>query len=99
MALIYQSCVETSADPSTEIVLRQRSCVIHQTFLSHQTWHKNDQSLINVAAENYRHLNIMPLYILGFEASPSRVHDMEVRNTAKKRKFSDLEIETLMLQV
>ena len=50
---------------------------------------------MKVAAENYRHLNIMPLYILNFEASPSKVYDMEVRNMAKKRNFSDFGIETL----
>ena len=74
--------------------LRQRSRVIHQTFLSHQTQRKNDRASINVAAESYPHLNITPLYILGFEASPSKVYDMEACNTAKKINFSDLEIET-----
>ena len=69
--------------------------MIHQTFVSHQTQRKNNRALINVAAENYRHLNITPLYILDFEASPSKVYDIEVRNTAKKRNFSDLGIETL----
>ena len=56
---------------------------------------KNDRVLVNVAAENDRHLNITPLYILGFEALPSKDY-IEVRNTAKKRNFSDLEIETPM---
>ena len=88
MALIYQSCVETGADPSAEMISRQRSRVTHQTFLSHQTQRKNDRALINVAAEYYRHLNITPLHILDFEASPSKVYDVEVRNMAKKRNFS-----------
>ena len=86
MAIIYQSCVETSAE-----MIRQRSRVIHQTFLSHQTQRKNDRPLVNVAAENHRHLNT--LYILRFEASPTKVYDMEVRNTAKKR---NLNLKTLM---
>ena len=95
LALIYQYCVETRADPSAEMILGQRSRLIHQTFVSHQTQRKNDRVLINVAAENYRHLNITPLYILDFEASPSKVYNMEVHNTAKKRNFSDLGIESL----
>ena len=32
MELIYQYCVETSADPSEEMILRQRSRVIPQTY-------------------------------------------------------------------
>ena len=54
MALIYQFCVETSADPSAEMILRQRSRVINQTFVFHQTHkhkRKNVRALINVAAE------------------------------------------------
>lgn len=67
MALIYQSNVETSADSSAEIILRQGSRVIHETFVSRQSERKNDRVLINVAAENKRHLNITPLCL---EASP-----------------------------
>ena len=60
---------------------------------------KNDWPLKNVAAVNDRHLIITPLYILGFEASPSKVYDMELHNTAKNMNFSDLEIETLTLLI
>ena len=52
--IIYQSCVEISADPRPEMILRQRPRVIHQTFVSHQTQRKNDRALINVVAANYR---------------------------------------------
>lgn len=62
--------VETSADPSTEIILRQGSRVIHETFVSRRSQRKNDRVLINVVAENNRHLNITPLNILSLEASP-----------------------------
>ena len=72
------------------MILRQHSRVIHQTFVFHQTQRKNDRALISVEAENYRNLNITLLYILDFEASSSKVYNMEVRNTAKKRNFSDL---------
>ena len=65
------------------MILRQRSRVIHQTFVSHQTQRKNGRALINVAAEKYHHLNITSRYILDFKASPSKVYDMEVRNTAR----------------
>ena len=63
--------------------------MIHQTLVSHRTQRKNDRPLINVAAVNYRHLNITALYILDF------YYDTEVRNMAKKRNFSFLGIETL----
>ncbi len=37
MGLIYQSNVETSADPSAQINLRQRSRVIYETFVCRQS--------------------------------------------------------------
>ncbi len=58
MDLIYQSNVETSADPCTQINLRQSSRVIHETFVWRQYHCTNYRTLINVA--NNRHLNIMP---------------------------------------
>ncbi len=61
MGLIYQSNVETSADPSAQINLRQSSRVIYETFVCRQSHHTKDRTLINVAAENNRHLNITPL--------------------------------------
>ena len=70
LALIYQPNVETSADMSAEIILRQASRVIHETFVSHQSERKNGRTLINAAAGNDRNLNTTPQYILGFEASP-----------------------------
>ncbi len=70
--------------------------MIRETFVSQ---HKSDWALINEAAENNPHLNITSLYILGLETSSPGVYDMEKRNLAKMRNFSDLEIETLTSQV
>lgn len=98
VALIYQSKVETSTDSRAEIILRQVSRVIHETFVSRQPQRKNDQALINVMAENNCHLNITPLNILSLEALPLD-YDMAMRKTSKKRNFSDLEIETITLHV
>ena len=55
LALIYQSCVKTGADLSTELVVRQDTCVIYETFVSDQSQHMNDRVLINAAAEFDRH--------------------------------------------
>ena len=52
MALIYQPDVETSADMSAQIILRQASCVIHEMFVSHQSERKNGRALKNAAAVN-----------------------------------------------
>ncbi len=57
MGLIYQSNVETSTDPSTQINLRQSSHVIYETYVCHQS----HRTLINVAAENNGQLNVKPL--------------------------------------
>lgn len=70
LGLIDQSNVEMSANPSTEIILRQSSHVIHETFVCCQAHHKNDHMLINVAAQNNRHLNITLLKIHDLEALP-----------------------------
>lgn len=43
----------------------------------------NDWALINVVAENNRHLNDMPLFIHGLACHTSRPHDMEVRYKEK----------------
>ncbi len=56
MGLIYQSNVEMCTGPSTQINLRQSLHAIHETFVCHQSCHANDSTLINVAAENNRHL-------------------------------------------
>ena len=58
----------TSADPSAEIILRQGSRVVHETFISRQSQRMNDRALINAVAKNNRHINTMPLYILCLEA-------------------------------
>ncbi len=58
---IDQSNVETSADPSAQINLRQSSRVIYETFVCRQSHRTKDRTLINVAAENNRNLNITPL--------------------------------------
>ncbi len=49
MGLIYQSDVETSADPCAQINLRQSSRVIYETFVCRQSHRTKDRTLINVA--------------------------------------------------
>ncbi len=61
LGLIYQSNVETSADSSAQISLRQGSRVIHQTFVCCQSHRTNDRTLINPAAEIDRNLHVTPL--------------------------------------
>ncbi len=61
MGLIYQSNVETTADPSAQINLRQSSRVIYETVVCRQSHRTKDSTLINVAAENNHNLNITPL--------------------------------------
>ncbi len=77
MGLIYQSNVETSADPSTQINLRQCSCMICETFVCRKSHRTKDHTLINVAAENNRHLNITPLKTPRFRSLAPRVYGME----------------------
>ncbi len=86
MGLIYQSNVETSADPSAKIYLRQSSRVIYETFVCHQSHRTKDRTLINVAEENNRNLNITPLKTPRFRRLAPRVYDTEKHNPAKKRK-------------
>ncbi len=86
MGLIYQSNVETSADPCTQINLRQSSRVIYETFVCRQSHRTKDHTLINVAAENNRHLNITPLKTPRFRSLAPKVYDTEKHNPAKKRK-------------
>ncbi len=64
MGRIYQSNVEMSANPCAQINLQQSSHVIHETFVCRQSHRMNDRTLINVAAENNRCLNIIPLKTL-----------------------------------
>ncbi len=52
VGLIYQSNVETSAEPCAQINLRQSSRVIYETFVWRQSHRTKDRTLINVAAEN-----------------------------------------------
>ncbi len=77
MGLIYQSNVETSADPSAKINLRQSSRVIYETFVCRQSHRMKDRTLINVAEENNRHLNITPLKTPRFRSPAPRVYDKE----------------------
>ncbi len=70
MGLIYQSIVETAADPSAQINFRQSSHVIHETLVFRQPHRTKDRTLINVAAENNHHLNITPLKHPGLETLP-----------------------------
>ncbi len=86
LGLIYQSNVETSADPSAQINLRQSSRVIYETFVCRQSHRTKDRTLINVAAENNRHLNIPPLKTPRFRSPAPKVYDTEKHNPAKKRK-------------
>ncbi len=86
--LIYQSNVETSADPSAQINLRQSSRVIYETFVCRQSHRTKDRTLINVAAENNRHLNITPLKTPWFRSLAPKVYDTEKHNPAQKRKYS-----------
>ncbi len=87
LGLIYQSNVETSADPSAQINLRQSSRVIYETFVCRQSHRTKDRTLINVAAENNRHLNITPLKTPRFRSLAPKVYDTEKHNPAKKRKY------------
>lgn len=57
MALIYQFCIKIGADLDAEIILRQGSRVIYETFVLLQSECTTDRVLINVAAEIDRHLN------------------------------------------
>ncbi len=94
MGLIYQSNVETSADPCAQINLRQSSRVIYETFVCRQSHRTKDRTLINVAAENNRHLNITPLKTPRFRSLAPKVYDTEKHNPAKKRKsFHEREID------
>ncbi len=86
LGLIYQSNVETSADPCAQINLRQSSRVIYETFVCRQSHRTKDRTLINVAAENNRHLNITPLKTPRFRSLAPEVYDTEKHNPAKKRK-------------
>ncbi len=86
LGLIYQSNVETSADPSAKINLRQSSRVIYETFVCRQSHRTKDLTLINVAAENNRNLNITPLKTPRFRSLAPKVYDTEKHNPAKKRK-------------
>ena len=55
LALIYQSCVKTGTDLNAELVVRQDTRVIYETFVSDPSQHTNDRFLINAAAEFDRH--------------------------------------------
>ncbi len=77
---------ETSADPSAQINLRQSSCVNYETLVCHKSHGMKDRTLINVAAENNRHLNITPLKTPRFRSLAPRVYDTEKHNPPKKRK-------------
>ncbi len=77
VGLIYQSNVETSADPSAQINLRQSSRVIYETFVWRQSHRTKDRTLINVAAENNRRLNITPLKTPRFRSLAPKVYDKE----------------------
>ncbi len=64
-----------STDPSAQINLRQSSRVIYETFVFRQSHRMNDRTLINVAAENNRHLNTTPLKTPRFRSLTPRVYE------------------------
>ncbi len=84
LGLIYQSNVETSADPCAQINLWQSSCVIHETFVCRQSHRANDRTLINVVAENNRCLNITLLKT----ASPLEFTTLRNELISLKRNWS-----------
>ncbi len=84
--LIYQSKVERSTDLCAQINLRQSSRVIYETFVCRQSHRMKDRTWINVAAENNRHLNIMPLKTPRFRSLTPRVYDKEKHKVAKKEE-------------
>lgn len=92
LALIYQSNIETSADLSAEIIIRQGSHVIHETCISYKS-NLRIIRVMNVAAEKHHPLNIMPLNIFVLEATP--LNFTTWRGVKRKRR----KIFLLMLQV
>lgn len=52
-ALIYQSNIETSTDPSVEIILGQGSGVIHEAFVSRKSQRNNDRASFKYHAPIY----------------------------------------------
>ncbi len=62
--------------------------MIYETFVCRQSHRTKDRTLINVAAENNRHLNITPLKTPRFRSHAPKVCDTEKHNPAKKRKQS-----------
>lgn len=89
------SNVETSADPCAQINLRQSSRVIYETIVCRQSHRTKDRTLINVAAENNRHLNITPLKTPGLEATPLKFTTR--RNITRPKRGSNLMKEKLIL--
>ncbi len=95
MGLIYQSNVEMSTDPSAQINLRQSSHVIYETFVCHQSHRTKDLTLINMGAENNRHLNIMTLKHHSLEALPLEFTTR--RNKTRPKRVSNLMKEKFIL--
>ncbi len=86
MGLIYQSNIDTSADPHAQIHLRQSSHVLYETFVWRQSQRTKDCTFVNVAAENNRHLNITPPKTPQFRSLAPGAYDTEKHNPATKRK-------------
>ncbi len=95
LGLIYQSNVETSADPCAQINLRQSSRVIHETFICCHSHRMNACMLINVAAENNRHVNITPLKTPRFRSIA--LDFTTQRNKTRPKRGSNLMKEKLIL--
>lgn len=84
MGLTYQT--------SVGITLHQSE--IQETCISGQFQHMNEQVLIKVPAENKCHLNNTPIFVHCLAGHASRIHNMQGRNTAKKKSISELETES-----
>ncbi len=68
--------------------------MIHETFVCRQSHRMNDRTLINVAAENNRHLNITPLKTPRFRSLAPRVYD--TKNLTRPERGSNIIKEKLI---
>lgn len=80
---------------SAGIILHQSLHGIQETCISGQFRRMNEQVLIKVPAENNRYLdNTLTLFVHCPAGCASRIHNMQGRNTAKKKSVSELETES-----
>lgn len=81
LVLTFQAGVETGADPGIKIIWHQSSQENHETGMSGQFQHKNEQVLINVVAKN--NLNNTLPFFHGLACLTSRFYHMLVCNMAE----------------